>query len=383
MQSPLILVGAGLAAYTLAREFRKLDPDAPVTLVTADAGDYYSKPMLSNALAGKKSPAALVLKPAAQMAAELGIALHAQTRVTHIDRVAHRIETTAGTFDYGTLVLATGAQSIRPSFPGSEHLLTVNHLDDYTVLRTRLEGAHRVVVLGAGLIGCEFGNDLRLAGLAVTLVDPAPWPLARMLPEAAGRWFADRLRSAGIDMRCGTQAVSLAHGEGGYVVTLADGTVLNADVVLAANGLQPDLTLALASGLAVGRGIRVDRSLRSTDRHIYALGDCAEVDGWVLPYVMPIMHGARALAATLAGQQNPVHYPAMPVVVKTPACPAVVSPVPMGVEGEWSTQIDDAGVMARFSDATGQLRGFALLGAATAQRQALSAQVPDWLPAAG
>jgi rubredoxin-NAD+ reductase len=383
MQPPITLIGAGLAAHTLAREIRKLAPDAPLRLITADAGDAYSKPMLSNALAGQKAPSALVMKPAAQVATELGMDLHARTRVTRIDPTTKRIETSAGSFEYRRLVLATGAQPIRPSFPGCEHLLTVNHLDDYAALRARLEGARHILVLGAGLIGCEFANDLRIAGLDVTLVDPAPWPLSRLLPEPAGMWFADRLSAIGVAMHPGVQAVSVVKEASGYTVTLSDGTVLAADLVLAANGLQPDTMLASAAGLAVGRGIRVDRCLRTTAADVYALGDCAEVEGWVLPYVMPIMHGARALAATLAGQVTAVRYPAMPVVVKTPACPTVVSPVPGGIEGEWSTVVDEAGVTARFTDAAGKLRGFALLGATTTQRQALTAQVPDWLPTEG
>ena len=112
---------------------------------------------------------------------------------------------------------------------------------------------------------------------------------------------------------------------------------------------------------------------------MHALGDCAEVDGHTLPYVMPIMQQARALAATLAGQPTPVVYPAMPVTVKTPACPTVVCPPPLDASGAWQVELSEEGCDARFLSGDGQLLGFALLGSATGQRQALAAQVPGLL----
>jgi rubredoxin-NAD+ reductase len=112
---------------------------------------------------------------------------------------------------------------------------------------------------------------------------------------------------------------------------------------------------------------------------VYALGDCAEVEGLVLPYVMPLMHSARALAATLAGKHTPVSYPAMPVLVKTPACPTIVSPPPVGVDGQWTVTADDEGVKALFHDASGKMIGFALNGKATAERATLTPQLPPVL----
>jgi rubredoxin-NAD+ reductase len=162
-------------------------------------------------------------------------------------------------------------------------------------------------------------------------------------------------------------------------ITLADGAVFDADVVLSAIGLKPRITLARAAGLKTNRGIVVGRSLETSAPDVYALGDCAEVEGLVLPFVMPIMHAARALAATLAGKPTPVSYPAMPVVVKTPACPTVVSPPPAGATGSWSITADDESVKALFLGAGGKLLGFALNGKATAERAALTQQLPPVL----
>jgi rubredoxin-NAD+ reductase len=174
--------------------------------------------------------------------------------------------------------------------------------------------------------------------------------------------------------------VDVAPGADGRLrLTLSDGSTLGADLVLSAIGLAPRTALARAAGLAVNRGIVVDRQLATSAPHVHAVGDCAEVDGLNLPYVMPLMAQARALGATLAGTPTPVAYPAMPVTVKTPACPTVVCPPLPGAAGTWQVTGDAAGCEAVFRASDGRALGFALLGQATARKQALAGEVPAWL----
>jgi rubredoxin-NAD+ reductase len=143
--------------------------------------------------------------------------------------------------------------------------------------------------------------------------------------------------------------------------------------------LRPRTQLATAAGIPVNRGILVNRLLQTQFNNIYALGDCAEVEGKVLPFVMPITHAARALAATLSGNPTPVLYPAMPVIVKTPSCPTVVSPPDFSIKGEWHVDADKDGVTALYRDKTGNLLGYALLGAATKEKNSLTTQLPPVL----
>ncbi|WP_269533169.1 NAD(P)/FAD-dependent oxidoreductase [Chitinimonas sp. BJYL2] len=380
MTSPITIVGAGLAAYNLARELRKLSPDAALRIICADDGAFYSKPMLSTGLAGNKTAAQLAMKSADKMAEELRAEIVSHTTVTQIDPAARTIDTPAGQFHYGDLVLALGADPVRLPLSGeaAEQVISVNDLQDYAHYRERLAGKQRVVLLGAGLIGCEFANDLLTSGHQVTVVDLAAWPLSRLLPEAAGRWMQTKLQAAGADFRLGRRVQSVDGQDGDYRLTLDDGTVIEADLVVSAVGLAPRTQLARAAGLVVERGIVVDRYLRSSDPHIYALGDCAQVAGWLLPFVQPIMQSARALAATLAGQAAMVTYPAMPVLVKTPASPLVVSPPPPGAVGEWLIEEQEGGLRARYL--VGEVcTGFVLLGAATAERAQMAAQLPAWL----
>lgn len=156
-----------------------------------------------------------------------------------------------------------------------------------------------------------------------------------------------------------------------------------ADIVLSAIGLQPNISLTKSADIQTSRGIITNSLLETNQADIYAIGDCAEVNGTLLPYVMPIMQQARALAKTLSGQQTAVHYPAgMPVAVKTPAAPLTVLPAPVDVEVNWETEEFDDGMLAKAIDNDGTLRGFVLLGAtAGKQRLTLTKLVPDLIPA--
>jgi len=377
----LVIVGSGLAGYTLAREFRKLDADTALVVISRDDAAFYSKPMLSNALAAGKAAAQLRGASATEMAAQLDARVIPRTQIEAIDPDAHCLQAGGERILYSRLVLAIGADPIRAPLEGdaASEVLQVNDLEGYARFRAALERGRRIVLLGAGLIGCEFANDLAQAGYAVTVVDPAPAPLGRFLPEAAAARMRAALEALGVRWQLGTTATTVSRAGGALQVALADGTLLESDVVLSAIGLRPRIALAQAAGLAVARGIVTDRFLQASAPDVYALGDCVEVEGKVLPYVLPIMHAARALAKTLAGTPTAVSYPAMPVVVKTPAISAVVAPPP-GNAGEWRVDATRDGLAARHFDATGALSGFALLGAATAQKRALSAQLPAILP---
>lgn len=367
---PIIIVGTGLAGYSLGREFRRLDKERPLLFITADDGASYSKPMLSNALAQGKDAQALVMADAAAMEASLGALVQCHTRVEQIDAPGQRLYADGEWLEYEALVLATGAQPIRLAYDGegAEDVISVNSLADYAAYRERLQGAERVAIIGPGLIGCEFANDLLSQQKGVTVIGPDAYPISTLLPTQVGEALQSALQSEGVEWHLGTVVEGIDRDNGGYRLGLKSGQQVMADLVVSAVGLVPDLTLAKQCGLAVNRGIQVDRHLRSSVPTIYALGDCAEVDGKNLPFVMPLMLGAKALAKTLAGDETEVAYPVMPVVIKTPACPLVAVPPPRGAAGGWSVEAGDKGVAARFHGADGQMLGFALAGDAVGQK---------------
>lgn len=374
---PILIVGSGLAGYTLLKEIRKRDAAIPVILVTADDGVFYSKPNLSNALAARRDAAALAGAPAGKMAADLNATVLTHTTVTAIDPATRRIRTADAEYGYGKLVLALGADPFPHRLAGdaANAVLTVNDLADYARFRAAIAGKRRVAVLGGGLIGCEFANDLAATGLDVTVVHLGEWPLERLLPVEAGRQLAERLSALGVRWHFGRTAERVDAVDGSLHVTLDDGAAIDADVVLSAIGLAPRIRLAQLAGIPVGRGIQTDRFLQTGAADVYAMGDCAEVDGQVLPYVQPLMAQARVLAATLTGAPTEVVYPAMPVMVKTPAYPVVVLPPKAGAAGGWKIDCTADGVHALHLGEDGRLQGFALTGAETAKRNVLAKEI--------
>ncbi len=382
MQAGLVIIGTGLAGYNLAREFRKLDKATPLTMLTGDDGSFYSKPMLSNALSKGKQADELVTSTAEKMAADLDATIRCQTEVTKIDAPAHRISLADGeSIDYERLVLAMGGRQLHLPLQGDAvaDILYVNSLEDYRRFRVAIANKKRIAILGPGLIGCEFANDLVSAGYEVHVIGPDKHPLGHLLPPEAGALVQHALSDLGVRWHLQTIAQSITRAGGGVQLNLSDGSAINTDVVLSAAGLRPNLAVAAMAGLKVDRGIIVNRLLETSAKDIYALGDCAEVEGKVLPYVLPLMAATRALARTLCGEPTPLSYPAMPVVIKTPAHPVVVSPPDKAANGRWMIESDQSGVRALFHDED-KLLGFVLTGVYVSDRQALSKELPPLLP---
>lgn len=377
-QSGIVIIGSGLAGYTVIRELRKLDKAIPITLVTRELGYFYSKPMLSTALASKKSAEQLQTTSTEAMAAQLEITIVGDADVSAIDTTSQTIETSKGSIAYGKLVLGLGSDQIRLPIQGNaaNEVITVNDLEEYAQFRQAIEGKKRITILGAGLIGCEFANDLVLGSYEVDVIDLAPQALGRLLPEAAAQALQSKLSEAGVRWHFATTVQSIDRDGDSLSITLTNGSVISSDVFLSAVGLKPRLDLAKAAGILTGIGITVNRQLETSAKNVYAIGDCAEVDGLVLPYVMPIMQAARTLAPNLLGQMLALTYPAMPVMVKTPALPTIVSPPAKGAVGNWKVNSIEDGLEARFESSDGKLLGFALLGAATAQRGAFTKELP-------
>jgi rubredoxin---NAD+ reductase len=375
MSLPIVIVGSGLAGYMLAKELRKLDADVELVIVTASSGDFYSKPQLSTALTKQQSPEALAMKSATAMAEQLSATVMVNTVVEAIDKEGRILFLNEGrTLAYSKLVLALGAQPINLNLTGDEPssvLIQVNNLDDYRQFSSWLDEKQRIGILGAGLVGCEFMNDLLNHGRQVSMVSLESAPLARLVPEKLGQAFQTELAAQGVKWHMSNAAKAVKSSGSEVSVMLSDGYALAVDGVLSAVGLLPQLKLAKSIGLNVNRGIVVDHYLQSSDPHVFSLGDCAEVGGQVLQYVAPLLLCARALAKTLSSEKTSVSYPPMPIVIKTPACPVVSLPPPVECQGVW--QCDGVGVdwVARFVSSAGCLQGFALMGKETSQRMAM------------
>ena len=380
--APVVILGTGLAGYGLAKEFRKHDSDTPLILITSDDGRSYSKPMLSTGYTRNQSADDLAQSDAGNMATQLKASVWTMTKVNEIDteRQLLKIADADTAVHYSKLVLAVGAEVIRPPIEGDalEMVYSVNDLLDYADFRTAVakNDVKKVCIIGGGLIGCEYTNDLINGGFEVEAVDPLGYCLPTLLPEPAGTAVQSALEEKGATFHFGPLVTAVNKADKGVIVSLNNGETIGADLVVSAVGVRPRTELAKVSGIKTNRGIVTNRLLETSAPNVYAMGDCAEVDGHVLVYVAPLMAAARALGKTLAGEQTEVSYPAMPVTIKTPACPVVVAPVAPGTEGDWTVEVDGNNVNAQFRDSGGNLLGFALTGEAIKEKTTLQKELP-------
>ncbi|MDF2747649.1 MAG: ferredoxin reductase [Propionibacteriaceae bacterium] len=273
-----VVVGAGLAAATVAQTLREGGFDHPVTLIGDERERPYERPALSKDYLQGKTDAADLYVHSSDWYADHQVRTHFGETVLGIDRGRCEVRLQSGqAAAYDHLVLATGASPRRLSLPGVDlaGVHTLRRIEDADILRAALAEAERWVIIGAGWIGLEVAAAARLAGCEVSILESGPIPLRRVLGDELGRYFAALHRSNGVDLRTGA-TVSAIMGDGGQVTAVAtDGGSLPADVVLVAVGVIPNTGLAASAGLEIDNGIVVDEQLRSSDRHILAAGDVA------------------------------------------------------------------------------------------------------------
>ena len=246
--------------------------------------------------------------------------------------------------------------------------------------RAAVAGKREVMIIGAGLIGCEYANDLAAAGYSVQVIAPDTQVMAGLLPPEVAAAVQSGLEALGVRFHLRQGIRDMRVNGKGLLATLEDGTLIEAEQGLSAIGLVPGRALAEQAGLDVAHGIKVDRRLRTSAEHIFALGDCAEVGSLSLMYVMPLMAAARVLAQNLAGGDAELSYGPMPITVKTPACPLVVSPPLTAASGSWTVTGEGLDRRALFHDENGQLHGYALSGSAVSEKLQLNRQLPPWMP---
>ena len=339
----IVIVGAGRAGWQMAQALRELDAQVPIAIVSACAADLYDKPTLSVACARGIAPAQLVREGAAQAAVRLRVRLLVHTHAVSVDARSRQLRTTRGTLRYRELVLAHGAAPRPVDVLPPDLCWRINDLAAYRRLRGALGSQRRhVVIVGAGLVGSELANDLALEGHGITLLDVQTRPLAAQLPPLASQRLLDSWKGLPLRFVGGVQVANVIRFEGMVCVTTACGQSFEADQVIAATGLLPAGRLAQRAGLAVDAGgIAVDTTtLRSSDPHIHALGDCASVEGRAQRYIEPISRQAKAIASAILGD-GAVRFAiqAVPLRVKTASMPFTLHGVP-AADGEWSIDSD-------------------------------------------
>jgi NADPH-dependent 2,4-dienoyl-CoA reductase/sulfur reductase-like enzyme len=274
--SRIVIAGAGHAGGRAAEALRVAGFSGEIVLVGNELHPPYERPPLSkDLLAGKIAVERTYLKPASYYT-DSGIELRLGCEVAEIDRAAQRVRLAdGGTIAYDRLLLTTGARPRRLAIPGgdSKALFYLRDIEDSLAFRAALGPGRQVAVIGAGFIGLEGAAVARQLGCAVTVLELAPAPLARVAPPALGDYYAALHRGRGVELRTGVTATRLADGDGRIHVTTGSGETLAADAVLIGIGAIPNTELAERAGLDVADGVIVDALGRTSDPAIYAAGD--------------------------------------------------------------------------------------------------------------
>ncbi|MBH0005146.1 FAD-dependent oxidoreductase [Psychrobacter sp. SWN149] len=364
----IVIIGAGLAGWHVIDAIRAKDKDIPITLVTADSGDRYHKPMLTMAISQKKSAADLVRATGVDAAEAANVKLLANTQVTDVDTTTQQLQlisaqrsdpanTDYATISYGKLVLAMGAHPIFPKSLPEDLVWHVNHIERFGQLQEKLAtGSQHVAIVGAGMVGTEIAEDLLKAGHQVTLIDLNDAPLSQMLPTKATARIAQAVKSQGINFLGGYQVSTITRLsdeklEVSYEALLSATDSMTAepieplivDHVIASTGLTVDDKLPTAASVEFNRrtGIVVDApTLRTSTANIYAIGDCMSIDGVPCRYVAPLRAQAATIADDVLGLEHNGYEHKPPMIrLKNKAISVMVTGVPQAT-GNWQVKME-------------------------------------------
>jgi len=295
----LVVVGLGLAAHRALEHLQRHAPDHyDITVFGAEPQAAYNRILLSPVLAGEKIADDIRLSTLGSVTVHQGDPVHS------IDRARREVLSRSGRIvGYERLLLATGSVPAKLSVPGAA-LPGVMGFRDLADVDTMLAAARKggnAVVIGGGLLGIEAADGLRQRGMNVTLLHRSEVLLNQQLDPPAAELLRQRLVTRGLKLRLKAETAALLGKKRISAVQLKDGSMIPADLVVMAVGIQPEITLARAAGLACKRGVLVDDTLQTFDPRVYAIGECAEHRGDTVGLVAPAWQQAEICAVHLAG----------------------------------------------------------------------------------
>ncbi|MBV1703035.1 MAG: FAD-dependent oxidoreductase [Hyphomicrobiales bacterium] len=288
MSAPqIVIVGAGEAGVHAAVALREAGWQDGISLLSDEGRTPYERPPLSKAVMLEPGEACLPRMGLAARLDVLNIELRNSTRILGIDCTAQTVQCEDGqTLGYHKLLLATGARARRLNGVGGEHALTLRSYEDALAIRAQLKKGQRVVIIGGGFIGLELAASACQLGCIVTVLEAAPRILMRGVPAEIAGEIARTHRARGVDLRTGVTIEALHPLPNDHAIALGDGEFISADCIIAGIGAAPETTVAQLAGLALDNGIAADASLRTSDPHIYAAGDCCS-------FPHPLYNGRR------------------------------------------------------------------------------------------
>jgi nitrite reductase (NADH) large subunit len=370
LSEPLVIVGNGMAAARLVDELVKSSLGRyAIAVVGEEPRLAYNRVLLSSVLAGETASHDIELKPASWWR-ERGVTLKYGARATEIDvgRRELKIENEES-IEFSKLVLATGSTPLRLNVPGADlaGVHTFRDTRDVDLLLALAAQKKRVVVVGGGLLGLEAAYGLAKAGAPVTLVHLMDRLMERQLDASAARLLKSLVERKGIDILLNASTARIAGESRVEGVEFADGRRLDADAVIFAAGIRPNVALANEAGIKVNRGVVVDDVMQTSARGIFALGECAEHRGICYGLVEPAYEQARVLARHLAGREAVYQGSVVATNLKVSGVAVFSAGDFIGAEGSESIVLSDfnRGAYKKLVIADGKLTGAVLIGDVT------------------
>lgn len=312
MNEQMIIIGAGMAGGWAAVTLRQSGYAGRILLLGEEAERPYDRPPLSKTVLTSADEPAPAYFHTAERYAELNIDFRGNARVEAIDRATARVRLASGESEaYDKLLLTTGARPRALPIPGGEHALLLRTWDDARAIRAALASARRVICIGAGVIGLEAASSAHQRGATVTVLEAAPGAMGRALSAEGARYMEGLHRTAGIALRFNQGVSAIERHAGAYRVNLADGTALEADLVLAGIGVIRNTELASAAGLTVENGIVVNEHAQTSDPAIFAAGDVTAFPHPLFGRILRLetwrhaQNHAIAAAKTMCGDATP------------------------------------------------------------------------------
>jgi nitrite reductase (NADH) large subunit len=359
----LVVVGNGLAGARAVEEVLARTPDRfTITVFGEEPGGTYDRIRLSAVLGGFADAAAITLHPL-EWYERHHIRLHAGVRAEHIDPAGRVVVGRPGSgkgkgsftleVPYDKLILATGSRPFVPPLEGRDKsgVFVFRTLEDCAGIAERAGRAKRAVVLGGGLLGLEAARGLLSHGVAVTVVEVAPHLMVQQLDPAAGSLLRRQMEALGVGVLLEKQTTRILGNGSVEAVEFADGSALEADLVVVSCGIRPNVDLAQSAGLSVNRAVVVDDQLRTSDPDIFAVGECVEHQGRTYGLVEPLYEQAAVLADVLTGANPEARYSG-----SRPAATLKVMGVDLASMGEVNGATADARVLVHADPARGLYR---------------------------
>ena len=302
---PAVIVGTGPVGVRVAQELARRAPGLPVAIYGNEPALPYNRVRLSSLLAGEVRWGELV--QGQELPTGPGIVARLNCGVVTIDRAQRVVHDAAGGIQrYSRLVLATGSRPLIPEIPGihQAHVYVFRALRDAERLAARRMRSRRTIVIGGGLLGLEAARAMQRFNTEVCVVEHAARLMPRQLDEAGGARLAEHVRGLGIEVVLG-DPVRQVLGSGSVTgLRLRSGREIGCDTLVVAAGIRPNTALAVEAGLAVGRGVRVNDFMQTSDPDIYAVGECAEHDGEVSGLIAPGLEQAAVAAHNVTGTRG-------------------------------------------------------------------------------